>query len=916
MDLTRNRTPIRERGLTILVVGFCGAAAVLVAAIFTVLIVSVHNLRDDHASARRSSDLVIASATAERAVLDLETGLRGFLLTGQPSFLAPYRSARARWPGEFRTLTRLAEDTQERRQVRQIGAAVSNYVQHYAAPLAATGGQLSRGALVARTVLGKQLVDRIRRQFASLTTSEMAQQSAQQASAAAASHRATVAAGVGLVGSVLLLTALATYLVLRFIGPTRVVASAARRLTDSRLDVRVPEVGIGEMAMLARSFNAMAAGLETRETEVIRAREQLEEAVREAREASAMKSNFLANMSHEIRTPLNGVVGMIDLLSETRLSEEQREYVAVAKSSSDSLMTVVNDVLDIAKIEAGRLELEDRDFDLYDLVESACEMVAAIAVAKGIEVQSFVPDDVPRVVRGDRMRVGQILANLLSNAVKFTARGEVVLEVGLAAPSEGRVPVTFAVRDTGIGIAPERLDELFEPFTQAEAGTTRRYGGTGLGLTITKELTQMMDGAIHVESRLRYGSTFLVTIPFGPSRRKLRPAAPSRELRGLHVLIVDDNPTNRRIFEAYTASWGMRPVLADGGGAALSELAAAAARGDPFDVALLDLNMPEQSGFDLAREIDANERLRATRLILLTSSDPAIGENPDARVDRVLGKPVRQSRLLDAISAVMSGDAPRSRRPSQPVLPAIGGRSRRVLVAEDQPVNWMLVQRLLGKRGVATVNAVNGREAVEMLATTRYDLVLMDCQMPLLDGYAATREIRRRERKDGGHVPIVAMTANAMEGDRDRCLAVGMDDYLPKPITSEALDDVLGRWLPLADDGGPSELDANRMDELRTLFPEGETAEIIEQLQTEVEAQLERLNAALDDEDGAEAGEAAHRILSSARLVGADAMAEQATELQSLANHDLTAARRSAAALRERWESVSAALELERATSR
>ncbi len=918
MDPTPKRMPIRERGLTILIVGFCTAAGLLVAAIFTVLIVSVTNLRNDSASGHRASDLLTASATVEGAVLDLETGLRGYLITHRVSFLEPYQAARARLPDELAALARLAEDATERAQARQIRSAITSYINTYAQPLLARSGRLSRGAEMALTARGKRLVDRLRPQFTALTGGEMALRAEQRSASASESHRAIVAAAMGLAGSVLLLTALALYLVLRFIGPTRAVATAARSLTDDQLDVRVPEVGIGEVALLARSFNRMAARLEGRDTELTSARRQLERAVEEAREASAMKSNFLANMSHEIRTPLNGVIGMIELLSETGLSEEQRGYVSVARASSDSLMTVVNDVLDIAKIEAGRLEIEHRDFDLHDLVESACEMVAAIAVAKGIELQSFVPDHVPRVVRGDRMRVSQVLANLLSNAVKFTARGEVVLEVGPAEPVEGRVPITFAVRDTGIGIAPGRVDELFEPFTQADAGTTRAYGGTGLGLAITRELTRMMDGTISVQSRPRHGSTFLVTIPFGRSQRKLRPPVPKHELRGLHVLIVDDNATNRRIFEAYASSWGMRPVLADGAGAAMAELEDAVSHGDPFDVALLDLHMPEVSGLDLAREITGLERLHTTRLILLSSSDPAVGEDASAGIAHMLGKPVRQSRLLDAISTVMSGPVdPRPRRSRDRL--AAGGtdrRPRRILVAEDQPVNWMLVERLLAKRGHAAFNAPNGQQAIEMLSAGGFHLVLMDCQMPLLDGYAATGEIRRREGDGGTHLPIVAMTAHAMEGDRDRCLSAGMDDYMAKPITSEAIDEMLERWLPADENGRPSELDGNRMEELRMLFPEGETADIIGQLQSEVESQLLRLSVALVADDGAEAGEAAHRILSSARLVGAEGLAARASELQAVAKQDLPGARAAADALRERWLAVSAALELERTASR
>src|SRR5579864_747277 len=368
-----------------------------------------------------------------------------------------------------------------------------------------------------------------------------------------------------------------------------------------------------------------------------------------ATEASEMKSNFVANMSHEIRTPLNGVVGMMNLLADTALTTEQREYVDVARSSSAALMTVINDVLDVAKIEAGRLEIERRDFNLHELVEASCDMVAATAVSKGLELQSFVHEDVPRAVRGDRMRVGQVLANLVSNAVKFTAEGEVVIEVSLARRTDDGVVVRFEVRDTGIGIAQDRIARLFEAFTQADVGTTREFGGTGLGLTISLELTRLMGGRIEADSQLGKGSRFSFEIPFAAAEADARARVPAGELRGLHVLVVDDNATNRRIFEAYASAWGMRPEVACDAGDAFAALRAAAQRGDPYDVALLDFNMPDENGVELARRITASETLHRTRLILLTSSGQIAADDPTTGIGIHLTKPVRQSRLLDAI---------------------------------------------------------------------------------------------------------------------------------------------------------------------------------------------------------------------------------------------------------------------------
>jgi signal transduction histidine kinase/DNA-binding response OmpR family regulator/HPt (histidine-containing phosphotransfer) domain-containing protein len=694
--------------------------------------------------------------------------------------------------------------------------------------------------------------------------------------------------------------------------------------------VRVPEAGVGELAALEHSFNEMAATLEARNRDLAHTHDELRRAVEEARQASAMKSSFLANMSHEIRTPLNGVVGMIDVLGETPLTPEQSDYVSVARASSEALMTVVGDILDLAKIEAGRLDLEHREFDLHELVEGACDMVAAMALSRGLEVQAFVHDDVPRVVCGDGMRVSQILANLLSNAVKFTPQGEVVLEVGLDAQAADP-EVRFEVRDTGIGIAPERIEELFEPFTQADAGTTRTYGGTGLGLSIALKLTAMMGGTIDVQSEPGRGSTFTCTLPFAATGSG-GDRATATELRGLHVLIVDDNATNRRIFEAYTAAWGMRPAQAHDADSAMAALTRAAKRGDAFDVALLDFHMPERSGLDLAREIRASAQLKRTRIILLTSSGQALPDDPANGIDFALSKPVRQSRLLDAISAVMAeqwahaDDGVLEPAPAEP--PVLSGGGQRILVAEDQPVNWMLVQRMLTKRGYRVDNAVNGEQALRMLETEPYDLVFMDCQMPVLDGYQTSREIRKREdAARGTHIPIVAMTAHAMQGDRERCLAAGMDDYLAKPITRLEIDEMLRRWLPSAGveaevaSTGPgastpapadSVLEDSRIRELRTLFPGDELKQVLRELEEDVAAQMQRIDSALRAGDGDEVADAAHRVLNSARMVGAANLVQAAAALEDTA-HDREQAPREAAALREHWHAVADALASESA---
>jgi signal transduction histidine kinase/DNA-binding response OmpR family regulator len=539
----------------------------------------------------------------------------------------------------------------------------------------------------------------------------------------------------------------------------------------------------------------------------VRVLQSTERELVEAYRASEMKSSFVANMSHEIRTPLNGVIGMINLLSATRLTTEQREYVDVAKSSGDALLTVINDILDIARIEAGRLQIGQEQFDPHEAVEMSCDMVAATAAAKGLQLQSYVHEGVPHGVQGDRMRVGQILVNLVANAVKFTERGEVVVEVSVANREESAVRLRFEVRDTGIGIDRDRIDRMFDAFSQADARTTRMFGGTGLGLAISRELTRLMGGSIGADSEPGRGSTFWFELAFTVVDERVEAPAVASDVRGLHVLVVDDNATNRRILEAYVAAWRMRPVVAADAGQAISELQRSVDRGDPFDVALLDFNLPGENGLELAQRISTTPALRNTRLILLSSAGQIHEENRRHRVGYHLTKPVRQSRLLDAIGAVMATGEPvreqalgeEASGPSE-----VGGSRGSVLVAEDQRTNWMLIERLLARRGLSAVNATDGRGVLAKLESDHYDLVLMDCQMPVLDGYDTAREIRLRETAgQRDHVPIVAMTASAMEGDRERCLAAGMDDYIAKPVDSDKLDQLLRRWLPETEPTAP-----------------------------------------------------------------------------------------------------------------
>jgi two-component system sensor histidine kinase/response regulator len=564
------------------------------------------------------------------------------------------------------------------------------------------------------------------------------------------------------------------------LGVTLLLIVYLASLTNRRQRTeRIVEERTAELRQLNQQLEERTLQLEISERNLRAAKEKAEEATR-------AKSQFLANMSHEIRTPMNGVIGAAELLGDTRLTPIQREYLQMISQSAEALLHLINDILDFSKIEAGRLELENVAFALRDELADTMQAFSGRATEKGLELACHVALDVPDGLKGDPHRLRQILVNLVGNAIRFTEQGEVVLDVRAETHGKDCVGLRFAVSDTGAGIEPDKQRMIFEAFSQGDTSYTRRFGGSGLGLSIASQLVQLMGGRLTVESEPGNGSVFHFTVPLSVSER---PAPDEQheqpQLHALPVLVVDDNSTNRRILEEMLRGWGMRPNSASGGERALALLRDAAAAGRPYRLVLLDTLMPGMDGVSVASTIALSPELGKPAIIMLSSVHKSdIGRRPSAMgVAHFLLKPVRQSELLETIFAVLGVTAAQEAplpepRPSE-VLPL------KVLVAEDNAVNQRLAQRLLERRGHGSRVVGDGTEAVKALSEEDFDVVLMDVQMPNMDGFQATAAIREREKDTGDHIPIIAMTAHAMRGDRERCLAAGMDGYVSKPLRSE-----------------------------------------------------------------------------------------------------------------------------------